>query len=132
MNTVPNATYLNFINLSSEFQLTGIHCYGGFLEIPITSSFLDKIIADNNVHTDLVSIKKFFYSDVGKKIITKEFTRFFIKPVKKSLRRHSIFSIKLLKLLVNVKINSRTKYIEISKKLTSDTTYDDVVLMLSS
>ena len=120
-------TYLNFLSLNQGFIVDHYHCYGGFFNIPSTSSFYDDVLTKNNIPISKEKVEEFFSSKKGKVAVTKEFTTIYIKPVKKALKKHKLLNLSRLKLLVGVKIVSKSKYLNIAKSLTSSTTDSDII-----
>ena len=120
-------TYLNFLSLNQAFIIDHYHCYGGFFNIPATSSFYDDVLTKNNIPISKEKVEGFFSSKKGKVAVTKEFTTIYIKPVKKVLKKHKLLNLSRLKLLVGVKIVSKSKYLNIAKSLISSTTDSDII-----
>lgn len=123
-------TYLLFLDLSSKFVIENYHCHGGFFRIPSTSTFYDDIFLSNDVDITNDSISKFLSSAKGKEIVTQMFTKIYLNPVKKTLRKHKLINMSRLRLLVNLKILSKSKYIAVAKQLCRDTTDEDLVRMI--
>lgn len=122
--------YLSFITLKKPFKVENYHCFNGYFNIPLSSSFYDDILISEDIHITESEVNKFFSSTKGKKITSKAFTKIYIKPVKKVLKKHKLLSLHRVKLLVGIKILSKSKYIKIAKQLSNRTTDEEIVKMV--
>lgn len=90
--------------------------YAGNYSIPSKCLFYNNILINNNI--DILNKKlviKFFTSKEGKYALSSEFTKIYIVPVRKLLRKHKIFDKLLFKLLVRVKVFDKDKYFDLVK-----------------
>lgn len=108
-------SFKDFIN-ESDFILDekNLVWFAGNYSIPSQCLFYNNILINNNIDIlDKKKVIKFFISKNGKYILSSEFTKIYIVPVRKALRKHKIFDKLIFKLLVRVKVFDKDKYLDL-------------------
>jgi len=109
-------SFKDFIN-KSDYLLdeTNLIWFSGNYSIPPHSLFYNKILISNNIDIlDEKKVIKFFLSKQGRFATSSQFTKIYIVPVRKYLRKQKVFDKLLFKLLVRVKVFDKKQYLKLT------------------